>query len=193
MSVLRVFEFQPISYVVVKNDVNILDDSKRASGTLSVDFIKKIAVVCHTQISQYFNSMLLSCEFPDLLKAVHVSAIYRSSDPISKIDYRPISVHSVMSKVFERLLENRAYLLSTPKYQFCCALIKNYIAEHTLIWVTEIIRKTLDSKGVAGMISMDLSKAFNCMPQDLLITELNAYGFGDQSPRLIANYFSDWR
>ena len=48
--------------------------------------------------------MLLSCEFPDPLKAVDVSAIHKGSDPTSKRNYRPISVPSAMSKVFERLL-----------------------------------------------------------------------------------------
>ena len=41
------------------------------------------------------------------------------------------------------------------------------------------------------MILMDLSKAFDCMPHDLLIAELKAYGFGLQGLRLIANYLSD--
>lgn len=54
-----------------------------------------------------------------------------------------------------------------------------------------MIRKTLNSKGVAGMISMDLSKAFHCMPHDLLIAKLNAYCFGIQSLRLVAHYFSN--
>ena len=41
------------------------------------------------------------------------------------------------------------------------------------------------------MILMDLSKAFDCMPHDLLIAKLKAYGFGLQGLRLIANYLSD--
>ena len=44
-----------------------------------------------------------------------------------------------------------------------------------------------DSKGVAGMISID------CMPHDLIVAKLNAYGFGIQSLRLIANCFSNRR
>ena len=74
--------------------------------------------------------------------------------------------------------KNRSYLLSTLKYQLCCALTeKNYNAEHALIRVTKKIPKTLDSKGVAGMISMDLSKAFDCMPHDLLIAIIKCIWF----------------
>ena len=41
------------------------------------------------------------------------------------------------------------------------------------------------------MISMDLSKEFDCLPHDLLIAKLNAHGFGAHSLRLIANYLSN--
>ena len=133
--------------------------------------------------------MLLSSELPDLLKAVDVSAIHKGSDPTSKINYRPISVPPAMSKVFERLLEKQIVpFIDTKISNLLCAYRKNYSVEHVLIRVTEIICKTLDSKGIVGVISMDLSKAFHCMPHDLLIAKLNAYGFGTQSLNLIANY-----
>ena len=38
---------------------------------------------------------------------------------------------------------------------------------------------------------MDLSKASDCMPHDLLIAKLNAHGFGAQSLGLNADYFSN--
>ena len=41
------------------------------------------------------------------------------------------------------------------------------------------------------MILMDLSKAFDCMPHDLLVAKLKAYGFGLQGLRLIGNLLSD--
>ena len=103
----QTFEFQPISCDDIVNEVKNLDRSKKTSGTLSIDIIKKITGICHTQLVEYFNSVLLSCKFPDRLKAVDVSAIHKGSYPTSKVNYTPISVTSAMPKVFERLLDKQ--------------------------------------------------------------------------------------
>ncbi len=39
-------------------------------------------------------------------------------------------------------------------------------------------RKALADRMVVGMVLMDLSKAYDCLPHDLLIAKLSAYGFG---------------
>ena len=38
---------------------------------------------------------------------------------------------------------------------------------------------------------MDLSKAFDCMPRDLLIAKFKAYGAQDQSMKIIKSYLTD--
>ena len=37
---------------------------------------------------------------------------------------------------------------------------------------------------------MDLSKAYDCLPHDLLIAKFSAYGFEDSATSLISDYFS---
>ena len=51
-------------------------------------------------------------------------------------------------------------------------------------------KRCLDGKGSAGILLTDLSKAFDCLIHDLLITKLNAYGFDYDSIKLLYNYLT---
>ena len=49
-------------------------------------------------------------------------------------------------------------------------------------------RKCLDTSGMVGTILMDLSKAYDCLPHDLLIAKMEAYGFDFNSLCLMHSY-----
>ena len=49
----------------------------------------------------------------------------------------------------------------------------------------------LNASGIVGAILMDLSKAFDCLPHDLLLAKMAAYGFGERSLKLFYSYLSD--
>ena len=52
--------------------------------------------------------------------------------------------------------------------------------------------KNATNKGeTSAVLLTDLSKAFDCLPQDLTIAKLNAYGFSLDSSRLIHSYLSN--
>jgi len=50
---------------------------------------------------------------------------------------------------------------------------------------------TVDNGSTFGALLTDLSKVFNCIPHDLLIAKLWAYGFDETSLSLIQSYLSD--
>ena len=54
----------------------------------------------------------------------------------------------------------------------------------------EMWRRCLDENKVVGTILMDLSKAFDSLPHDLLIAKLHAYGFSDNALTLLLSYLS---
>ena len=47
-----------------------------------------------------------------------------------------------------------------------------------------------DKKGVVGALLMDLSKAFDCIDQELLVAKLSAYGFCNDSLLMIYSYLT---
>ena len=63
-----------------------------------------------------------------------------------------------------------------------------YSTQHALMRLVENCRAGLDDKNIVGMVLMDLSKVCDCLPHDLLIAKLEAYGFGKNSLRLLYSY-----
>ena len=51
-------------------------------------------------------------------------------------------------------------------------------------------KRAVDSGGVFVALLTDLSKAFDCIPHDLIIAKLAAYGFDTNALKLIHNYLS---
>ena len=99
-----------------------------------------------------------------------------------------------MSKVYERLLGDQLNDHFTSRNNILCNLLsgfrKGYSTQHALQIVIENWKRSLDSKGIVGTILMDLSMAYDCLPHDLLIAKLEAYGIERKSLKLIYSYLN---
>ena len=96
------------------------------------------------------------------------------------------------SKVFERLIQKQIIHFITDKLSpYLCGYRKGFSAQHALISLIEHWRVSLDKKGHAGAVLMDLSKAFDCINHELLIAKLHAYGFGIEALKMIHNYLTN--
>ena len=72
-----------------------------------------------------------------------------------------------------------------------CGFRKGYSTQYSLLHLLQTWKSCLDKGGVIGAVLMDLSKAYDCLPHDLLIAKLEAYGFDLQSLTIILNYLSN--
>ena len=73
--------------------------------------------------------------------------------------------------------------------KFISAYRKGSSCHHVLLSLIEEWRNHLDNNEIVGAVIMDLSKAFDFLPHELLIAKLEDYGVGKKSLRLFYSYF----
>ena len=132
--------------------------------------------------------------FPDVEKEASVTPVFEKEDRQIKTNYRPMSVLNVFSKISERfLLDQMLPFVDNMMSSFLSACRSRYSTQHVLLRLIEQWRDCLDNNKVVGGILMDLSKAFDCLPHDLLIAKLEAYGIRRSSLLLLMSYLKNRR
>jgi hypothetical protein len=76
-------------------------------------------------------------------------------------------------------------------HTFLSAFRKGYGCQTALLKVIEDWKKALDQNKYVAAILMDLSKAFDCLPHDLLILKLKTYGVSPSALNLIDSYLKN--
>ena len=188
----KVFEFSNITPQQVSDQIRVLRINKSSRGDIPIKIIKIISKVCIISLTDCINSAINNATFPDDLKLGEIIPIFKNDDTTSKSNYRPITLLSVISKIYERLLSEQINVFIADKISIdLCGFRKGYSTQHALIKLIEKWRAFLDKKGIIGAILMDLSKAYDCLPTELLIAKLEAYGFGNNSLKLMHSYLTN--
>ena len=139
----------------------------------------------------HFNDTVIHCEFPNEMKKTDVTPVFKKDDPTKAKNYRPVSVLSFVSKVFERIMQKQiSEYINQFLSPYLCSYRQGFSTQQALVSLIEKLKVILDKNGYAGAVLMDLSKAFDTIKHDPLIAKLNAYGFTKNSLRLIKSYLS---
>ncbi len=132
---------------------------------------------------------------PDEWKISHITPIFKGKGNKSSLEnYRPISIISPISKVFESILgaKMRAYFESNNiLHQDQNGFREGRSCHLALNNIVDFAKRNLDKKNHVVAVFLDLSKAFDTIDHDLLLNKLNKYGFSDNAYNLIKDYLSN--
>ncbi len=167
---------------------------KKATGYDNIP--PRMIKICSDELcapfSRIINNCILQNVFPDDLKNAEVAPIHKKNNHLHKENYRPVSVLSSFSKVFEHqmCIQLQIYFdgILNP---LVAAYRKRYSCQNVLLDFIDKWRMALDDRQYVGTLFMDLSKCFDCMPHALLICKLNAYGVSNSTCKMLASYLSD--
>ena len=72
-----------------------------------------------------------------------------------------------------------------------CGFRKAHSTQHTLFKLFQAWQEELDKSDFVATVLMDLSKAYDCLPHDLLVAKFEAYDIDKTGLNLIHNYLSN--
>lgn len=189
------FEFSSVSEIEVYESIMKVRSNAIGVDGVSIKFLKIVLPYVVSSITHIFNHCLTTSAFPKLWKIGKITPVAKISYAKSPNDYRPVSILSVLSKVFESLLSNQltGYLNNN---MLLSPLQSGFRAGHSCstaaMKVMDDVREQLDKGNMSIMCFLDFSKAFDMVNHHILCQKLKYYyGLSDSALLLIINYLTD--
>ena len=186
--------FSKVSSADIKLELRSLN-TRKASTYMNIPtkHLKQVTDIIVEPLVQIWNNETIdNMKFPTKLKLADITPIFKKLERILVNNYRPVSILPAVSKIYERIMQKQISLY-IEKYlsSYLCGYRKGFNSQYALIAMIEKWKESLDNKGLAGAVLMDLSKAFDTINHELLIAKLGAYGFDKSALAITFNYLSD--
>jgi hypothetical protein len=142
-------------------------------------------------LAHIYNLSLTTGIYPDRLKYTNIIPCYKKGDITEMSDYRPISLLTGFSKLFEILICNRLKHHLTNNNiivgdQF--GFRDDASTQKAIFMLTDYIYNAWNNKELVVGIFYVLTKAFDCVNHDLLIQKLECYGIKGSLLKLLETY-----
>lgn len=178
----------------VKEVFNIIMELKESApgyDNVTAKDLKVAANILAPKICYFINNCFNTGVYPDSLKCSSVIPIFKSGSQLDISNYRPISLTSCLSKIFEKLINTRI-----------CEFIKNscgfdpsqygFQKSHgTDVAINESIRtitNSLDKGNYVCTVFVDLRKAFDTVNHEILLDRIQELGIRGLPHVLIKSY-----
>ena len=183
---LKTFLNFKLSYIrKLKNKKSFTND-----GITSL-ILKRYIDIFTPILCKIFNKCVSLSIFPTLLKKTTVIPLFKSGLRNDFGNYRPISLLSNISKLFEKVIFDRMLcfiesinIIHHNQYGF----MKKRSCNDAVLHLTEYITKKLDKRLKCLTIFLDLKKAFDTVNHNFLIQKLYYMGFRSNFLKLIESY-----
>ena len=158
---------------------------------LCVRFVKLcMPYICHV-ITHIVNSSLVSHTVPASWKLTYIHPIRKTAKSIETSNYLPISILPTIAKITERVVYEQLfeYFIFHHLFPSCQHGFRvSHSTDTALLTMTDRIFEAMDSRQVALLCLLDMSKCFDVIPHNRLLTKLKQY---NADVRWFESYLSD--
>lgn len=187
--------FRNVTSSEIQEQIKLLQN-KKSPGNDNIDnrTLKALPKIAIDYLTLLFNKMIKIGHFPRQWKHAIIKMLHKPGKPSEQLSsYRPISLLSGISKIFEslilkRMFEHDPFADAIPSHQF--GFRKQHGAEQQLGRVTQFILKAFEKGEYCSAVYLDIQEAFDRVWHKGLF-----YKLGRILPvalyRIIRNYLTD--
>ena len=155
--------------------------------------IKTILQKIPRVLANIINSSLHSGIVHNRLKAAIIVAIYKKGSKTDPNNYRPIALINAISKVLEKVVAHQLRMYLEKNNILACKQFgfrSLHSCIHAMIATMEKIEKDKDNKMSTSSIFIDLTKAFDTVDINILLTKLKKIGIQNTELNWFKNYLN---
>jgi hypothetical protein len=161
---------------ILKELTTIRNDNSTGPDQIPAKYLKLVVEYIASPLTHIINSLISRQTFPDAWKQARVSPIPKIANPTEPDHFRPISILTALSKVYERLVLH--HLLTYVNEQNVLNInISGYRKGHSTTTVLLRIRDDIIramKKGEVTLIAFaDFSKAFDTVDYAIVLRKLH--------------------
>uniref|UniRef100_A0A803U0J0 Reverse transcriptase domain-containing protein n=1 Tax=Anolis carolinensis TaxID=28377 RepID=A0A803U0J0_ANOCA len=184
---------QPIKRIEIEEVIKKLKVGK-APGLdgLGTEYYKSFREVLTPKLLKMYNGIMEGDKIPESWRKSLIILIPKpDKDLTDPGSYRPISLVNQDAKILSAIIANR---MNKCMYKYIkkdqCGFVKGRLMSNLIGRVLKKIYLAKEGKEKAGILSLDIFKAFDCVEWEALREILNKFGMGNRIKGILEQFYS---
>ena len=189
------FFFQPITPTEIQLEIlSIPNNKSHGLYSCATQILKCASDVLSNVLADILNSSIALGAYPSKLKMSKIIPIFKAEDETEPNNYRPISLLSNFTRIFEKMMYrrmksfiNEKEILNPSQYGFR----EEHSTQHAVIDIINTIQTNMDKRLYSCDVFIDLKKTFDTVDHAILLDKRNHYGFRGIINKWFSSYLQD--